>query len=514
MNDPHTLEIVEAPKQRLFGTWSKLGGGALTFAILAHVVVLAIGGFWIFQVTRTPAKSIPPDMYSTVTKGVRSNEPASTSPVKPAPVIPMAEVRKITSTDSNARLVMPVSADPAGIGGSAGALPGGGPAGISVLVPGVRNGTAAGNPETSRDGSFPMLDIPFSKRCSKDDRLQRIKDNGGTPACEEAVTQGLRWLKAHQVADGSWGGSNKTAMTGLALLAYFGHCETTASVEFGDSVQLGIVYLVNLGMKNNGRMASNFTENCWSYEHAIATYALAEAYTFCKHLDPEIPNLREVTATAGQFIIDNQHDKGGWAYAYARKGGHADVSVAGWQIQALRACSHTGINYRGMVPCVSKALKYLDSCQNANGGYGYTSPNLDGREYFTLTGVGMLCNQMWGKNPAEVRKGAQYVLQNTKFDYNTRFCDLYGHYYESQAMMQRGGEDWKQYNSLFRDQLLNNQDSDGSWKVPGGGAKDLRAVAGSYVGDKVYRTCLCTLMLEVYYRFLSTGGGGKERPGI
>jgi hypothetical protein len=31
----------------------------------------------------------------------------------------------------------------------------------------------------------------------------------------------------------------------------------------------------------------------------------------------------------------------------------------------------------------------------------------------------------------------------------------------------------------------------------------------------VYRTCLCTLMLEVYYRFLSTGGGNlKERPGI
>jgi hypothetical protein len=33
--------------------------------------------------------------------------------------------------------------------------------------------------------------------------------------------------------------------------------------------------------------------------------------------------------------------------------------------------------------------------------------------------------------------------------------------------------------------------------------------------DKVYRTCLCTLMLEVYYRFLSTGGGGsRENRGI
>ena len=81
-------------------------------------------------------------------------------------------------------------------------------------------------------------------------------------------------------------------------------------------------------------------------------------------------------------------------------------------------------------------------------------------------------------------------------------------------MMQRGGDEWKKYNDMFRDQLLSNQDADGSWKVPGGGKK-IRAVGPNFVTDKIYRTCLCTLMLEVYYRFLSTGGGGsKERSGI
>lgn len=516
MNDPHKLEIVEAPKQRLFGTWSRLGGGALTFAILAHVVVLAIGGIWIFQVTHPPDKKNDPPVFNTGTRGPQATAQATTSsPVKPAPIIPASEAHKIISTDHNASLVSPVSNDSIGTGATVGSLPGGALPGMGSMVPGVRAGTSSGNSVRTREGSFLMLDLPFTKRCSKDDRLQRIKDNGGTPACEEAVIQGLRWLKAQQAADGSWGGSNQAATTGLALLAYFGHCETTASVEFGDSVQHGIVYLVNLGMKNHGRMASNFTANSWSYEHAIATYALAEAYTFCKQLNPEIPNLREVTAKAGQFIIDNQHEKGGWAYAYATKGGHADVSVAGWQIQALKACSHTGLDYRGMLPCIAKATKYLSSCQNANGGYGYAGPSSGAAEYFTLTGVGMLCNQMWGRSPADVHKAAKYVMANTRFDYNTRFCDLYGHYYESQAMMQRGGDDWKQYNTLFRDQLLNNQDSDGSWKVCGGGAKDLRAVAASYVGDKVYRTCLCTLMLEVYYRFLSTGGGSdQERSGI
>ena len=140
-------------------------------------------------------------------------------------------------------------------------------------------------------------------------------------------------------------------------------------------------------------------------------------------------------------------------------------------------------------------------------------------DYHTLTGVGMLCNQMWGKgNRAEVRSAAKYVLERTKFDYNSEFCDLYGHYYESQAMMQRGGDEWKQYNEMFRDQILNNQDSDGSWKIPGQG-KQVRAVAAEYRDNskngKIYRTALCTLMLEVYYRFLNTGGGAnKDRHGI
>ena len=127
----------------------------------------------------------------------------------------------------------------------------------------------------------------------------------------------------------------------------------------------------------------------------------------------------------------------------------------------------------------------------------------------------MLCQQMWNKGGrADVRKAAEYVLANTRFDYNSERCDLYAHYYESQAMMQAGKENWKTYNELFRDQILHNQDVDGSWKVPGGGKK-IEAVAPSWAAanqeGKIYRTCLCTLMLEVYYRFLNTDNGGSRK---
>jgi hypothetical protein len=80
-------------------------------------------------------------------------------------------------------------------------------------------------------------------------------------------------------------------------------------------------------------------------------------------------------------------------------------------------------------------------------------------------------------------------------------------------MIQVGGKEWETYNAMFRDQLLANQDEDGSFKKPGGGKKP-RAVAANFMDDKVYRTALCTLMLEVYYRFLNTGGGARDKHGI
>jgi hypothetical protein len=71
--------------------------------------------------------------------------------------------------------------------------------------------------------------------------------------------------------------------------------------------------------------------------------------------------------------------------------------------------------------------------------------------------------------------------------------------------MQRGGDQWTQYNQMFSDQILLNQGNNGAWKKPGGGTK-INAVGALYANNTPegihYRTCLCTLMLEVYYRYL------------
>jgi hypothetical protein len=521
--NPDTILISHKGKISL---WKKIGGGSLLFAAIFHAILILVGAIWIFQITKEPEPKV--DFLPTGGGGERGSE-HTIQQKRQTQMIPTSNVKRVFAEGAKATFSLPDQGDNFGemsalsplssssSGGLSAGSGGGGGLGIGKGA-GLQGGLGGGG--TGK--LFGLIPEAMRKRCSREDRLQRLQENGGTAACEDAVLKSLRWLKANQNADGSWGDKRQAAMTGLALLAYMGHCETPASPEFGESAMAGIVYLVNLGTQNKGKLSKNFSENTWPYEHSIATYALAEAATFCKEAKIVIPSLMEVTEQAGQFIIDNQHEKGGWAYLYSsEKTAHVDVSVSGWQIQALKACSHTDIKYKGLSGCINKSLDYVNTCQNDIGGYGYHGKELEanGIDYFTLTGVGMLCNQMWGKsNRLEVTKASKYILENTKFDYNSEFCDLYGHYYESQAMMQRGGEDWKQYNKIFQDQLLNSQSEDGSWKSPGGGKKPRAALSASFTANDresiIYRNCLCTLMLEVYYRFLNTDSGSRNRSGI
>jgi prenyltransferase beta subunit len=507
--------VYAEPEKKKIGFWAKFGGGSLTIAVLIHVLLAILGGIWIAQRIYQPEKKI--DFLpggGEAGGGARSAE-SKVQQKKLAQITPTTSVKRVFAEGAASTFSIPDPGDnfgemsalsSLGGGGMSGGLGGAGSGGGFGSGAGTGKGLGLGGEGTGK--LFGLIPQTMRKRCSKEDRLSRLRENGGTPDCEEAVLKGLRWLKANQNPDGSWDKANRPAMTGLALLAYFGHCETPMSEEFGESCLKAIVYLVNLGAKNNGVLTNSLgSGNAGAYEHAIATYALGEAYTFCKELKLDIPNLAEVTEKAGQFIIDNQNENGGWAYMYVKTtGGHTDTSVVGWQLQALKACSHTNIKYKGMKTAVDDGLNYMESCQAENGSFGY---NRRGGKP-ALTGVGVLCYQMWGKEKSKgTREGVKYIKDTFKFKWDTQDSDLYSHYYASQAMMQAGGLYWRDYNDLFRDELLKNQNEDGSWKAP------------AFVGhgqkpeNVIYRTTLSVLMLEVYYRFLATSGSSRsDRPGI
>ncbi len=349
------------------------------------------------------------------------------------------------------------------------------------------------------DGAgFSSIPATMRERCSKEDRLQRLANNGGNEQCEEAVMKALRWIKSKQKPDGSWENQYPVAMTGFSVLAYLGHCETPSSEEFGDSITRGILYLVDKGMKNEGELRSGAAEgHAWVYEHGIATYALAEAYTFCSKLGINIPNLAEVTKQAGDIIMQGQAKSGGWVYGFDTGSNDGDNSVGFWQIQALKACKHTGLwDDKDFKDTIKEALDYLEEVQGSNGAIGYRrsaarSPG--------LTGGGVLAYQMWDKSShSVVRDGIKYIRKNAEFDWEEESSNLYYHYYNAQAMINRGGGDWDEYNEIFRDKLLAAQGDDGSWSRK---EKVHHGANGPHMA-----TCLATFMLEVYYRFLPATG--------
>ena len=512
MDTPHPQDEYVAPKPQKLGLLQKIGGGALSVAIIIHLILAILGGIWIAQRIFEPEPKIDFLPGGGSAGGGERSADSKVQQKKRTQITPSTNLKRVFAEGAASTFSIPDPGDNFGEMSSLSSLSGGGMSG-GLGGSGSGGGFGSGNGVGSGLGIgggtgklFGLIPETMRKRCSKQDRLARLKENGGTPACDEAVVKGLRWLKSKQNPDGSWGVANQPAMTGLVLLAYFGHCETPVSEEFGESCTKAIVYLVNVGVANGGKMASNFNEISWVYEHAIATYALGEAATFCKDLKVEVPNLMEITQKAGQFIIDNQNKNGGWAYSYVTEQGHTDTSIVGWQLQALKACSHAGLNYRGMSAAVRDGLKYMAGTQNSDGGFGYDGP---AGPIAPLTGVGVLCHQMWGKEKSrEVRSGVRFIKETFKLDWATAESDLYSHYYASQAMMQAGGSNWTFYNKLFRDQLLNNQNPDGSWKPPG------FVGHGQAPENDVYRNTLCVLMLEVYYRFLATSGGSDGRSGI
>ena len=227
-----------------------------------------------------------------------------------------------------------------------------------------------------------------------------------------------------------------------------------------------------------------------------------------RRLNLNPPNLNKIVQSAGQLIIDSQHPSGGWDYAYDEAGTRGgDLSITGWHVQALKACKLSGIDFRNLERCAREALEYVEKRQAGDGGFGYTGTASAGKQHTkSLTGVGMLSFQMWGKGShSAVRRGAKYALKEMPIEWNGPNCDLYAHYYLAQAMFQRGGSDWKNYQPAFHRALSENQSDDGSWPVPGGGSKPAAPgalFANDTADGRHYRTALATLMLEVYYRYL------------
>ncbi|MEM8954653.1 MAG: prenyltransferase/squalene oxidase repeat-containing protein [Verrucomicrobiota bacterium] len=348
----------------------------------------------------------------------------------------------------------------------------------------------------SNDGGFvASLPPAMQGRCTLVDRMARLNESGGDRRCEEAVHKALVWISEQQNDDGSFGqGEYPVAMTGLALLAYLGHCETPDSPEFADTVVNAATFLMNMGIEGDGHMVSPRGKG--AYEHAIATYALAELFTMTRKGKTKIPGLADLLKDAVEIIIKGQNSSGGWDYNY-RSGSRDDTSVGGWQIQALRAGKNTELDFNGYETSWDRAIRQIKRVQGREGGFGY----IEAEDKISLTGVGVLSLQFADQGSSkEAQRGLKFIM-DTRKSLSYASANFYEWYYSTQACFLEGGRIWRDWNDMFLDELLDAQDSNGRFPPNRSGDRDDERTKGD--GD-LYRTCLCTLMLEVYYRYLPT----------
>jgi len=309
---------------------------------------------------------------------------------------------------------------------------------------------------------------------------------------EPAVIKALEWLKKSQAADGSWG-PNKPAMTGLALLTFLAHGATPSSEPYGQTVEKAIRFL---GRRQDldGRFCQ--IDQPGAYAHAIAAYAVSEAFGLTR-----IPSLKPVMEKSIQVILDGQQAGGGWDYDY-KKTARRDTSVAGWQIQALKAACMAGAENAGLREALDKAAGDLKRAQDAETGrFFYTDKS--GHKTDSITGIAVLCLLLTGNENARETKAGLQALAHVDCNWEKPPAwPLYAWYYITQARFHQGGSAWARWNNHFARVYVKNQNEDGSWTSPG-------AQAGRETGNEVhlgpvYSTTLAALTLQVYYRFLPT----------
>jgi hypothetical protein len=318
----------------------------------------------------------------------------------------------------------------------------------------------------------------------------------------ESVLRSLRWLAKNQAKDGSWG-STKPAMTSLAILAYLAHGDTPASEEFGSTMEAALRYLLG-AQEANGRFRGRDGND---YTQPIAAYALAEAAGMTR-----VPKIREAAIKAVYAVVEGQNPSGGFNYGLVPSA-RDDTSYMAWCVQALKAAKIAGL--ADSVPGLDEAMKkaVLGFRKNygageAYGGFGYTGPsNSSG-----LSGAGALCMQFLGEAKSKEVRTTLAGLHRWPFDWEK--AHIYYWYYITQAYFQEGGKMWDDWNNQFSHALIKVQEvigkdasgyvdhkqkpqEIGSWEAKGGG--------GHTGGNgRVMDTILCTLMLEVYYRYLPT----------
>jgi hypothetical protein len=292
-----------------------------------------------------------------------------------------------------------------------------------------------------------------------------------TMDAQRAIDRGLAFLANTQNRDGSFGDSQhyhgNLAVTSLAGLAFMAGGHQPGRGVYGNSVLRALQFVLSKEQKSPPGFLYNpvgFVRQGPMYSHGFATLFLAEVYGMVP--DRALQNrLKGTIERAVQLIINCQNSEGGWRYDPVKQ--FADSSVTICQIMALRAARNVGF----LVPkeAADRCVKYVRSCQTAEGGFSYFAgqPN----PAFPRSAAGVVALYCAGVySGPDVDRGLRYLMRFKPGTYSGRGGSVeqhyyYGQYYAAQAMWTAGPKYWNEWFPAIRDELLrlNRSRGDGGW---------------------------------------------------
>ena len=312
-----------------------------------------------------------------------------------------------------------------------------------------------------------------------------------TPKVQKAVQKGLDWLAKNQGQDGNYpnsqdGNAYPVSMTGLAGMAFLAHGDTPSRGPYSENIHRVMMYCMGCAM-DSGLIASRTEFSSYSmYGHGFSLLFLSSSYGM--ETDPKIrESLKKIITNGIGLTARAQSGPGGWTYT---PGGGDEGSVTVTQIQALRAAQNAGFT----VPkgTIEGAIKYLEACRTPEGGiqYAYQSPTgprlaISAAAIATLYNAGEYDSKLADDCMAFVWK--EFEAHKNGWSKGGGH-DYYTHLYAAQAFYQAGDHYWNDYFPGVRDQLLRQQQADGSWN-------------GDGIGP-VYGTSIALIILQLPYKFL------------
>jgi len=344
----------------------------------------------------------------------------------------------------------------------------------------------------SRNHPFTMMLFMVAVFLSTCHSLSAAPPGPAEREVDEAIVRALRYLATQQQPSGGWNidafGGETTAGASLAVMSFLAAGHVPDEGPYGESINRGVQYVLE-HQEPNGLLMHRRGHG-QMYEHGISSLMLAEV----SGMVPE----RMAAATkkglerAIRLILESQQvrkpagQSGGWRYQPTST--DSDLSVTGWQLLALRAAKDIGTD----VPAanIDLAIDYVKKCASRDGrGFCYQP---GGGPTPVLTGTGLLALQVCGEDDCAEVHGAADFLRVRPLRYSEAWF-FYGVYYTTIAMYKRGGDDWDRARPSLFQELLANQQPDGSWRANNSNEAPF---------GRIYSTSMAVLALSVEYGYL------------